>query len=88
MINLKQWWQRFKKKRKAKHFLNHEKKFTVACDKSPFWYPGNEKEQLFQVNGLRKARWAAMKWVWRHDCGQARVIEGWHDWEKKEIVPV
>lgn len=65
-----------------------EDKYTVACDKSPFWYPGNESEQLFHVVGRKAARKAARKWVREHPSGQARILEGWLQFPEGKGFPL
>lgn len=58
-------------------------KYTVACDRSPFWGPHNDREELFHCVGKRVARRIAKRWVRQHTFGQARVLKGHHDWEKR-----
>lgn len=59
-------------------------KYTIAGDKYPFWYPGNDREMLIRTRGLLWARDVAKSWVRRYANGQARILEGWHYWEEKE----
>jgi hypothetical protein len=63
-----------------------DEKYTVACDRSPFWYPGNDREMLFHVVGRKAARRVARRWVSAHPCGQARVIEGHVSFEEQDVA--
>lgn len=83
-INIIKRIDEFKKKREKQQYINWEKKFTVACDKSPFWNEFNQRETLFRTIGLKRARKIAQDWVYKYDCGQARVLEGWHFWEDEK----
>ena len=58
-------------------------KFTVAYDRSPFWNPLNQREELERVKGLIRARHFARCWVREHPMGQARILEGWHYWNEE-----
>lgn len=57
---------------------------TVACDVSPFAYPG--REQFFLASGILQAKRIAKQWVRQHPCGQARVLEGHYKWVGNEYV--
>ena len=80
-INITKKIDELKKKRKEQQYINYEKKFTIACDKSPYWFPGNEREFLFREVGIKRARKIAKNWCYKHEYGQARILEGWHYWE-------
>lgn len=69
---IRAWWRR-----------QFHDPYTVACDLSPFWAPHNEREQLSHVKGLWRARALANRWVGAHYWGQARILEGHHEWPKK-----
>ena len=65
-----------------------KRKFTVACDISPYPYPHitNNRESLMRVAGLRKARRLARHWCRRHPSGQARIVEGWRFWPDETVT--
>jgi len=60
-------------------------KYTVACDRGPFWSPVNEREELFQHKGLLQARRVAKEWCRVHPNGQARIMKGWYYWDETKI---
>jgi len=66
-IRIRLWLRSFQDRRR----------YTLACDVSPFPYPGNERERLFHVRGLNRAQTCAWWWVRRHPHGQARILKGW-----------
>jgi len=66
------------------YFGRYREEFTIACDRSPFWSPINEREELFHATGRAKARRIAKRWVREHPYGQARVLFGHVEWEKND----
>lgn len=68
----------------ARCWRGGDEKYTVACDRSPFWTPVNTEEKLFRVVGIHTARWKAFRWVRAHPCGQARILDGWHYWPHEQ----
>lgn len=79
---LRKWWEAYREEQKHTEFINREKELTVCCDKSPFWYPGNVREELIRVRGFIAARATARQWVRDHPHGKAKIIEGWHSWDE------
>jgi hypothetical protein len=57
---MRKWWRRLWKD-----------EYTVAADTSPFL-----PEKLFRFYGTVRAKFFMHRWVWKHPCGQARLISG------------
>ena len=70
---LRIWWNR-----------RYKEPFTVAADRCLFYGPYNQREELFRVYGLANARSIARAWVYKHQHGAVRVLEGHHFWKNKE----
>ena len=62
--------------------LRDRRRYTLACDISPFPHPFNQEEQLFHMRGLNRAQSFAQHWVRRHPHGQARILKGWKEFPR------
>lgn len=66
-------------------YWSFEEPLTVACDKSPFYYPLiNEQEVLIHTKGIIAARNIARRWIRKHPAGMARILEGHLQFEEEK----
>lgn len=70
---------------KTWYYKMYKSPYTVACDYSPFWGIHNQREVLFHVFGLKKARKTANSWAARHTSGQARILIGHVSYDNKSL---